>query len=104
MQFAGAVIQGPHPQSPGIPDFSMARVGRYLTCYSKWKDVLMEEPNCSFCGKSQSQVRRIFGGSADAFICDECVEFCANILESEGIPRTVGANSDDVTISVDPPQ
>jgi ATP-dependent Clp protease ATP-binding subunit ClpX len=40
---------------------------------------------CSFCGKSQSQVRKLIGGSAGVFICDECVDLCCEILEEEGI-------------------
>lgn len=34
---------------------------------------------CSFCGKSQDQVERIIAGP-DVYICNECVEMCADIL------------------------
>ncbi len=37
---------------------------------------------CSFCGKPQSQVRRLIAGN-DAYICDECVRLCLNILGEE---------------------
>ncbi len=37
---------------------------------------------CSFCNKSQDQVRKIIAGP-DVFICDECVEICAEIMEEE---------------------
>lgn len=37
---------------------------------------------CSFCGKPQSQVKRLIAGP-DVFICDECIELCTNIIESE---------------------
>ena len=37
------------------------------------------ELRCSFCGKPQSQVRRLIAGP-DVFICDECVEMCADII------------------------
>ncbi len=37
---------------------------------------------CSFCGKPQSQVRRLIAGN-DAYICDECVRLCLNILGDE---------------------
>lgn len=33
---------------------------------------------CSFCGKNQHQVSKLIAGSS-AFICDECVELCADI-------------------------
>ena len=42
-----------------------------------------EKIRCSFCGKSQGQVRKLIAGSANTFICDECVELCGEILEEE---------------------
>ena len=39
--------------------------------------------HCSFCGKSQSQVRKLIAGPGGAFICDECVDICAEIIEEE---------------------
>jgi ATP-dependent Clp protease ATP-binding subunit ClpX len=41
-----------------------------------------KEIKCSFCGKSQHDVGRIISGY-NAFICDECVSLCANILQEE---------------------
>lgn len=38
---------------------------------------------CSFCGKHQDQVRKLFAGPGDIYICDECVEVCADIVEEE---------------------
>ena len=38
---------------------------------------------CSFCGKSQEQVRKMIAGPNGAFICDECVEVCTEIIEEE---------------------
>ena len=38
---------------------------------------------CSFCGKTQSQVRKIIAGPNGAFICDECIEICNEIIEEE---------------------
>ena len=42
-----------------------------------------EEYRCSFCGKKQSQVRKLIAGNNGAFICDECVELCNEILREE---------------------
>ena len=36
---------------------------------------------CSFCGKTQDQVRKLVKGPNNTFICDECVEACSEILE-----------------------
>lgn len=40
---------------------------------------------CSFCGKSQEQVRKLIAGQG-VYICDECVELCNEILEEELMP------------------
>lgn len=37
---------------------------------------------CSFCGKSQHEVRKLIAGPK-VFICDECVELCMNIITEE---------------------
>ncbi|MCL2707850.1 MAG: ATP-dependent Clp protease ATP-binding subunit ClpX [Defluviitaleaceae bacterium] len=37
---------------------------------------------CSFCGKHQEQVNRIISGQ-NAYICDECVDLCSDILEED---------------------
>jgi ATP-dependent Clp protease ATP-binding subunit ClpX len=34
---------------------------------------------CSFCGKSQREVRKLIAGPT-AFICDECIELCRDII------------------------
>lgn len=38
---------------------------------------------CSFCGKLQEQVRKLVAGPNGVFICDECVDVCAEIMEEE---------------------
>ena len=42
-----------------------------------------DEIRCSFCGKSQGQVRKLIAGPKGAYICDECVDVCAEIIEEE---------------------
>ena len=37
---------------------------------------------CSFCGKTQDQVRKLIAGP-NVYICDECVDICAEIVEEE---------------------
>ena len=37
---------------------------------------------CSFCGKSQHEVRKLIAGPT-VFICDECVELCMDIIGEE---------------------
>jgi ATP-dependent Clp protease ATP-binding subunit ClpX len=46
---------------------------------------------CSFCGKSQEQVRKLIAGQG-VYICDECINLCQEIIEEEMLdaPRTNG--------------
>jgi len=50
---------------------------------------------CSFCGKSQHEVRKLIAGPS-VFICDECIELCNDIIreEGQGDQGTRGARSD----------
>ena len=48
---------------------------------------------CSFCGKTQSQVRKLIAGPNGAFICDECVEICAEIIDEELENRNIDPES-----------
>lgn len=38
---------------------------------------------CSFCGKTQEQVRKLIAGPKGTYICDSCVEICSEIIEEE---------------------
>lgn len=38
---------------------------------------------CSFCGKTQDQVRKLIAGPVGVYICDECVDLCSDIIEEE---------------------
>ncbi|MCI8561876.1 MAG: AAA domain-containing protein, partial [Dorea sp.] len=42
-----------------------------------------ERIRCSFCGKPDTQVRKMIAGPSGAYICDECVDICAEIIEEE---------------------
>ena len=50
---------------------------------------------CSFCGKSQHEVRKLIAGPS-VFICDECIELCNDIIreETQGEHGAKGAKSD----------
>jgi len=51
---------------------------------------------CSFCGKSQHEVRKLIAGPS-VFICDECVELCNDIIREE-MQESVGESSDKLPI------
>ena len=38
---------------------------------------------CSFCNKSEDQVRKLIAGPEGVYICDECIEICAEIMDEE---------------------
>ena len=47
---------------------------------------------CSFCGKSQHEVRKLIAGPS-VFICDECVELCNDIIREELEEKTAATRS-----------
>ena len=67
---------------------------------------------CSFCGKSQNEVRKLIAGP-NVYVCDECVELCMDILreenkttssqKSEGVPAPAEIKNvlDDYVIGQD---
>lgn len=68
---------------------------------------------CSFCGKSQNEVRKLIAGPS-VYICDECVELCNDIIREEQeeneeaaadsalpIPEKIRSTLDDYVISQD---
>ena len=52
---------------------------------------------CSFCNKTQDQVRKLIAGPAGVYICDECVDICSDIIEEEYDDEPVG-NSIDINL------
>lgn len=42
-----------------------------------------DQVRCSFCHKTQDQVRKLIAGPEGVYICDECVDICAEIIEEE---------------------
>ena len=42
-----------------------------------------DKVRCSFCGKGQNQVRKLIAGPNGAYICDECVDICQEIIIEE---------------------
>ena len=38
---------------------------------------------CSFCGKTQDQTKRLIAGPKGAYICDDCISICVEIMDEE---------------------
>ena len=51
----------------------------------------MNKLHCSFCGKTQDQVKKLIAGP-NVYICDECIDLCSDIIEEE---YDVLANKDE---------
>jgi len=51
--------------------------------------------NCSFCGKSQDQVKRLIAGPGSVYICNECVDLCQEIISEETQTGKTGAAQTD---------
>ena len=49
---------------------------------AKNDELLQRKPRCSFCGKTQDQVRRLIAGP-NAYICDECITLCQEIMSDD---------------------
>ncbi len=53
---------------------------------------------CSFCNKTQEQVRKLIAGPSGVYICDECVEICADIIEEEYEEEEEIIDSDEINL------
>ena len=69
------------------------------------------QAHCSFCGKTQAQVKRMVAGPG-VYICDECISLCQEIIDSEKnvepivlddipVPREIKARLDEFVIAQD---
>jgi len=58
---------------------------------------------CSFCNKTQDQVRKLIAGPGGAYICDECVDICMDIIEEE-YEQGDGKNAPDFDINLIKPR
>jgi len=58
---------------------------------------------CSFCGKTQDQVKRLIAGPG-VYICNECIELCLSILEDENVVERPQASKEDKSITLSRPK
>ena len=59
---------------------------------------------CSFCGKTQNQVRKLIAGPNGAFICDECVDICQEIIVEELEDFEPAEKADSIEINLQKPE
>ncbi len=65
--------------------------------------IVDEKIRCSFCGKTDAQVRRMISGPSGIYICDECVDICAEIIEDE-LAKESGEEEDITEINLIKPE
>jgi ATP-dependent Clp protease ATP-binding subunit ClpX len=58
---------------------------------------------CSFCGKTQDQVKRLIAGP-NVYICNECIELCLSILEDENVVERQQPVKEDKSIELSSPK
>jgi hypothetical protein len=56
----------------------------------RFKEVLA----CSFCGKTQHEVKELIAGPSRTFVCDECVELCNDIIDDNEFSRMLEADEE----------
>ena len=65
--------------------------------------------HCSFCGRSQNEVRKLIEGPNGTYICDECVDICSEIIDEEfnddvKAPFRSSDNADSLEINLQKPK
>ena len=57
-----------------------------------------DKVRCSFCNKTQSQVRKLIAGPSGVYICDECIEICSDIIEEEFDDEEFDTSSQEINL------
>src|SRR4030065_467430 len=94
---ASAPAWPPCSSAPARPASATPCRTRPSTCTRSWATPAAGGPraptkgsrmqyHCSFCAKSQDQVKKLIAGPGAVYICDECVDLCREIIEEEGGP------------------
>ncbi len=53
---------------------------------------------CSFCNKTEDQVRKLIAGPGGVYICDECIDVCSEILEDELTEEDMEAAQSEINL------
>ncbi|MCC8138371.1 MAG: ATP-dependent Clp protease ATP-binding subunit ClpX [Clostridiales bacterium] len=59
---------------------------------------LIEKVRCSFCNKTEDQVRKLIAGPNGVYICDECIDICSEIVEEELAEEYLGDDPDAINL------
>ena len=54
--------------------------------------------HCSFCGKSQHEVKKLVSGNNNVFICDECIDTCTEVMAEEALEASKEPGSPEASL------
>ncbi|MCI8415882.1 MAG: ATP-dependent Clp protease ATP-binding subunit ClpX [Lachnospiraceae bacterium] len=60
--------------------------------------MIEDKIRCSFCGKTGEQVRKLIAGPNGVYICDECIDVCAEIIDEEFDQEDFGQEEDEINL------
>ncbi len=59
---------------------------------------VIEKIRCSFCNKTEDQVRKLIAGPNGVFICDECIDICSELVEEDLAEEFAEGDSDAINL------
>ncbi len=59
---------------------------------------IIEKIRCSFCNKTEDQVRKLIAGPNGVYICDECIDICSEIIEEDLSDEYEGGDSNAINL------
>ncbi len=57
-----------------------------------------DKVRCSFCNKTQDQVKKLIAGPSGVYICDECIDICSDIIEEEFDEEEFDTSSQEINL------
>ncbi len=57
-----------------------------------------EKIRCSFCNKTEDQVRKLIAGPNGVYICDECIDICSEIIEDEMADEEIAEELSEINL------
>jgi ATP-dependent Clp protease ATP-binding subunit ClpX len=82
-------------QAVSLHSVNFGDIGNFFMADRKGNSASEKTLYCSFCGKSQHEVKKLIAGPS-VFICDECIDLCNDIIRDEVTPELEKAAKNDL--------